>query len=59
MKLWFSSLEYLLLQRVRTTGLAATPRADVTLGTLRLRVLKVPALVEVSVRRAPVRLCSA
>jgi hypothetical protein len=59
MRLWFSTLAYLLLERVRTIGLAATRWADVTLGTLRLRVLKVAALVEVSVRRVHVRLCSA
>lgn len=59
MRLWFSTLAYLLLERVRTIGLAATRWADVTLGTLRLRVLKVAALVEVSVRRVYVRLCSA
>jgi hypothetical protein len=59
MRLWFSTLAYLILERVRTIGLAATRWADVTLGTLRLRVLKVAALLEVSVRRVHVRLCSA
>lgn len=59
MRLWFSTLAYLLLERVRTIGMASTRWADVTLGTLRLRLLKVAALVEVSVRRVHVRLCSA
>ena len=40
-------------------GMASTRWADVTLGTLRLRLLKVAAHVEVSVRRVYVRLCSA
>jgi len=59
MRLWFSTLAYLLLERVRTIGMASTRWADVTLGTLRLRLLKVAAPVEVSVRRVHVRLCSA
>ena len=59
MRLWFSTLAYLLLERLRTIGLGGTQWADAALGTLRLRVLKVAALVEVSVRRVRVRLCSA
>ena len=59
MRLWFSSLAYLLLERVRTIGLGGTQWADVALGTLRLRLLKVAALLEVSVRRVHVALCSA
>jgi len=59
MRLWFSTLAYLLLERVRTIGMASTRWADVTLGTLRSRLLKVAAHAEVSVRRVYVRLCSA
>ncbi len=59
MRLWFSTLADLLLERVRTIGMASTRWAEVTLGTLRLRLLQGAALVEVSVRRVHVRLCSA
>jgi TusA-related sulfurtransferase len=59
MRLWFSTLAYLLLERLQTLGLAGTVLAKVTLGTLRLKLLKVAALVEVSVRRVHVALCSA
>lgn len=59
MRLWFSTLAYLLLERVRTIGLGGTQWASVALGTLRLRMLKVAALVEISVRRVHVALCSA
>jgi hypothetical protein len=59
MRLWFSSLAYLLLERVRQIGLEGTAWAKATLGTLRLRVLKVAAYVRVSVRRVHVALCSA
>ena len=59
MRLWFSTLAYLLLERLRTLGLAGTAWKNATLGTLRLRMLKVAAAVEVSVRRVHVALCTA
>jgi hypothetical protein len=59
MRLWFSTLAYLLLERLRTLGLSGTAWKNATLGTLRLRMLKVAASVEVSVRRVHVALCSA
>ena len=59
MRLWFSTLAYMLLERVRTIGLEGTQLANATLGTLRLRLFKVAALLEVSVRRVHVALCSA
>jgi hypothetical protein len=43
MRLWFSTLAYLLLERVRRIGLKGTEQAKASLGTLRLRVLKVAA----------------
>ena len=58
-RLWFSTLAYLLLERLQTLGLAGTVLGEVTLGTLRIKLLKVAALVEVSVRRVHVALCSA
>jgi len=59
MRLWFSSLAYLLLERVRAIGLEGSPLAGATLGSVRLRLLKVAAVVQVSVRRVHVALCSA
>ena len=59
MRLWFSSLAYLLLERVRSIGLAGSRLAEATLGSVRLRVLKVAAVVKVSVRRVHVALSSA
>jgi hypothetical protein len=59
MRLWFSTLAYLLLERVRKIGLKGTEWAKASLGTLRLRVLKVAACVQVSVRRIHVSLSSA
>ncbi|MGA0854623.1 MAG: IS1380 family transposase [Luteolibacter sp.] len=59
MRLWFSSLAYLLLERVRSIGLVGSRLAEATLGSVRLRVMKVAAVVKVSVRRVHVALCSA
>jgi hypothetical protein len=58
MRLWFSSFAYLILERVRTIGLAGSSLAQATLGGVRLRLLKVAALVKISVRRVHVALCS-
>jgi hypothetical protein len=58
-RLWFSTLAYLLLERLRSLGLSKTVLSNATLGTLRLKLLKVAALVEVSVRRVHVAFCSA
>ena len=55
----FTEFEYLLLERVRAWGLAGTELASATVGTVRLKLLKVAALVRVSVRRVSVRLSSA
>jgi len=59
MRLWFSSLAYLLLERMRAIGLEGSQLAGATLGSVRLRLLKVAAVVQVSVRRVHVALCSA
>jgi hypothetical protein len=59
LRLWLATLAYLLLERVRALLLVGTQWADATAGTIRLRVLKVAALVTVSVRRVYVQLSSA
>lgn len=59
MRLWLSAFAYLLLERLRAWGLAGSELARATLGTVRLRLLKVAAQVRVSVRRVHVALCSA
>jgi hypothetical protein len=57
-RLLLSAAAYVLVGAVRRLGLAGTgpPRAQVS--TIRLRLFKVAALVQVSVRRVPVRLAS-
>jgi len=59
LRLWLATLAYLLLDRLRTLCLRGTELAHATVGTIRLRLLKVAAQVTVSVRRVYVRLSSA
>jgi hypothetical protein len=59
LRLWLATFAYLLLERVRAWGLAGTELARATVGTVRLKLLKVAAQVTVSVRRVYVRLSSA
>lgn len=59
LRLWLATFAYLLLERMRTLGLAGSELAQATVGTLRLRLLKVAAQVRVSVRRVYVQLSSA
>ncbi len=59
LRLWLSALAYLLLERVRTLGCAGSELAAATVGSVRLKLLKVAAVVRVSVRRVYVQLSSA
>jgi Transposase DDE domain group 1 len=51
LRLWFASMAYVLLCALRRIGLAHSLFADATCGTIRLKLLKIGALVRVSVRR--------
>ena len=59
LRLWFASLAYVLLAALRRIGLKATALANATCGTIRLKLLKVGALVRVSVRRVKIAMASA
>ena len=59
LRLWLATLAYLLLERLRTLTLGGTALANATAGTIRVKLLKVAAAVQVSVRRVYVQLCSA
>jgi hypothetical protein len=58
LRLWFASAAYVLLCALRRIGLAHTRFAAATAGTLRLRLLKIGALVRVSARRVHVAMAS-
>lgn len=59
LRLWLATFAYLLLERLRAIGCHGTELARATAGTIRLRILKVAAQVNVSVRRVYVRYSSA
>ena len=59
LRLWFASMAYVLLCGVRRIGLAHTQFARASCGTIRLKLLKLGALVRVSVRRIKIAMASA
>jgi hypothetical protein len=59
LRLWFSTLAYLLMNQLRRVGLAGTKWATATCGTIRTRLLKIGAVLRVTVRRVWVSLSSA
>ena len=58
LRLWFASMAYLLLAALRRIGLRTTRLAQATAGTIRLKLLKIGALVRVSVRRVTIKMAS-
>jgi len=59
LRLWFASMAYVLLEALRRIGLAGSRFTDATCGTIRLKLLKIGALVRLSVRRLKVAMTSA
>ena len=55
MRLYFSSLAYVLLEALRRLGLAGTEWAEAQADTLRLKPLKIAAEVRITARRMWVR----
>src|SRR5260370_39291700 len=58
MRLWFASMAYVLLCALRRIRLHDTEYAKATCGTIRLKLLKIGALVRISVRRIKVAMAS-
>ena len=58
LRLWFASMAYVLLCALRRIGLKHTQFARATCGTIRLKLLKIGALVSVSVRRIKLAMAS-
>jgi hypothetical protein len=59
LRLWFASLAYVLIEAVRRLGLQGTELAKATAGSIRLKLLKIGAVVTVSVRRIKIAFASA
>jgi hypothetical protein len=57
-RLWLSSVAYVLLQALRRVGLQGTPLARAQCNTIRLKLLKIGAQVRVTVRKIWVALAS-
>jgi hypothetical protein len=59
LRLWFASMAYVLVAALRRIGLAHTQFARASCGTIRLKLLKIGALVRISVRRIKLAMPSA
>jgi len=59
LRLWFSSVAYVLLSELRRLALSGTAMARAQCGTIRLRLLKIGARVEVTARRIWISMSSA
>jgi hypothetical protein len=59
LRLWFSSVAYVLLSALRRLGLPGTPWAAAQCDTIRLKLLKIGAQVQVTVRKVWVSLSEA
>lgn len=58
LRLYFSSIAYVLLQMLRRLGLAGTELAKAQCSTMRLKLLKVGALIRITVRKVWISLAS-
>lgn len=58
LRLWFASFAYILMTALRRLALRHSELETATAGTIRLKLLKIAALVKVSVRRVKVSLAS-
>jgi hypothetical protein len=59
LRLWFTSVAYVLVEALRRIGLRHTQFATATCGTIRLKLLKIGAQVRRSVRRIKLAMASA
>ena len=59
LRLWFSSVAYVLMNLLRKFGLTGTEMERAQAGTIRLKLLKVGAVVRISVRRVVLSLSAA
>src|SRR5450631_2731753 len=59
LRLWLSSMAYVLISALRRIALATTRFADATCGTIRLKLFKIGAQIRISVRRIKFSMASA
>ena len=58
LRLWFAAFAYVLICALRRIGLSGTAMAVATCRTIRLKLLKIGALVTTSVRRIKIAMAS-
>jgi len=58
LRLWFASMAYVLVESLRRIALQATDLADATCATIRRKLVKIGALVTISVRRIKLAMAS-
>lgn len=58
LRLWFASLAYVLICALRRIALQGTDLAQATCGSIRLKLLKIGALVKISKRRIKIAMAS-
>ena len=58
LRLWLSSMAYVLMQAFRENCLYQTPLAKSTVGTIRLNLLKIGARITISTRRVVIAIAS-
>ena len=59
LRLWLSSFAYVLIEALRRLGLRETTFAVATAGSIRLKLIKIGALITTSVRRVKIAMSSA
>ena len=59
LRLWFAAMAYILISALRRIGLSHAPFARASCGTIRLKLLKIGALVRTSLRRIKLAMPSA
>ena len=59
LRLWFAAMAYVPLCALRRIGLAHTEFAEATCGSIGLKLLKIGALVRITVRRVKLAMASA
>ena len=58
LRLWFAAFAYVLMAALRRIGLVGTDLSRATCGTIRLKLLKIGALITTSVRRVKIAFAS-
>ena len=58
LRLWLSSMAYVLVEAIRRLGLSGSAQPRLQCGTIRLRLLKIGALIRITTRRIHISLSS-